>query len=525
MRFKNGKGKRRGGIALFLVVIFSLAAFFPPAGQQATAQLNISFHRETNTIEVKGQGEGVSLTDIDNELGDEDLLEQTAPFEWFLKVNLKTYELMRLELHGQAAGGDCDWLKLKSDSSGFVIVESSNGQISIKNTRITSWDGAAGTFDTAYRDGSGRANVSIKHRSARYTGNRMDVIDSEIAYLGFFEESAYGISWKVLAEEGVENPAVLGQGLTGDITGSKFHDNYFGLYFWGTGDVQVTNNEIYNNFFYGFDAHTETQRTLVENNYTHDNGGHGIIFAERCTSNIIRNNRAINNTGHGIMLHELSDGNTIIDNEITGNDDGIPVFESSNNIVRGNTIRDNRTGLRIYGRANVSSGNLFEDNEISGSAAGGVFMYDGSAANIFRGNRIFNNAENGVYLKNVVDNVFTGNEIYGNDTGVQLDSGPDDAPKPSRGNRFEDNDIRDNTRYGIYSYPREGANTFTPNTFSGNALGDIRYAGLASDEGVSGPGLLGPVLIGVIVLVTILSIIVTVLRQRAASKRKKQTAE
>ncbi|MBI2910299.1 MAG: right-handed parallel beta-helix repeat-containing protein [Chloroflexi bacterium] len=477
---------------------------------------SIIYDESTNTIEVKRPGAVVNLTVIADALRNDGLLERTAPYEWELKANLRTYEMVRLELHGQAAGGDVDWLKLKSDPSGIVWVESSNGQVSIRNTRITSWDRQAGAFDTAFQDGSRRAYVVAKNRSSLYKGNRMDVINSEVAYLGFFEETAYGISWKVLHEDDAQNPGILGQGMTGDILGSKFHHNYFGVYVWGVGDMVVRNNELYENFYYGFDAHTATQRTTVEDNYSHHNGGHGIIFAERCTSNVIVRNRVIDNKGHGIMLHEQSDNNTIVNNEVIGNDDGIPLFESSDNLIAGNTVKNNAVGVRLYGRENASSQNLFENNEITGSQTYGVFMYDKATANTFRNNRILGNRDSGVYLKSATDNAFTANDIAANEFGVRLDS--PDTKLPSQGNTFQDNIIRDSHRYGVYSRPPEGANAFAGTQLSGNRLGDFSYSGLSrptEDE----PSMIRPAVFVAIILVAIMTVLLPFLRRHTPRQR------
>ncbi|MBI2832139.1 MAG: right-handed parallel beta-helix repeat-containing protein [Chloroflexi bacterium] len=493
---------------------------YPKSLDPAQVKPSITYKPESNTIEVRNPGAVVTLTDIAGALRDNRLLERAAPFEWQLKVHLRTFEQVRLELHGQTAGGDVNWLKLRSEPSTFATIESSNGQISIRNTRITSWNPGTNSFDNDFLDGSGRSFIAAKNRRSEYTDNRMDVIDSEIAYLGFFEETAYGISWKVISEPREGDTGILGRGITGTVTGSKFHHNYFGMYVWGTGDLQVRKNEFYNNYSYGFDAHTGTRGTILEDNFSHDNGTHGIIFAERCTSNVIRRNKSTNNGGHGIMLHELSDNNTIEDNEVSGNDDGIALFESSNSTIARNIIRDNTTGIRVYGRANNSSGNLFEDNEVSGSSSYGVFMYDAATRNTFLNNRITANGDSGVYLKSVADNMFTKNEISGNEFGVRLDS--PGIKMPSSGNQFEGNVIQNNRLYGLYSYPPANRNTFRDNSVSGNGLGNIFYSGGASavSSGNQG-GIIKVILFAAIVVVAIVTGVIIYFRNYYSARRSK----
>lgn len=503
---------------LWRLLLLALVIFFSAqvdAGRTfAQIKPDITYDSQTKTIEVRKPGSVVRLTDVDNALKNTSLLERLAPGEWLLKANLKIYEQVRLELHGQQAGGDVNWLKLRSEPSGYVFVESSNGQISIKDTRITSWDTRNQTFDTAFEDGSARAYISAKNRTSIYTDNRMDVINSEVAYLGFFEETAYGISWKVLVEPGQRNPAIMGKGITGTISNSKFHHNYFGVYVWGVGDMVVRDNEFYENFRYGFDAHTVSQRVTVENNIARDNGTHGIIFADRCTDNIIRNNESINNKGHGIMLHESSDNNVTEDNTVTGNDDGVSLFESSNNRIARNIIRDNRVGVRTFGRAVESANNLFEDNEISGSETYGVFMYDAVNKSTFRGNRILSNRDAGIYAVSVFNNTFIGNIIRDNEYGIRFDSA--DTKKLSRGNQVRDNTFENSRQYGIFSYPAQSANELAGNQFSGNVLGDVNYPrGPVPGEG--GSKLfrwLRLALVGVIVLVGVVAALAFIIRRR-----------
>ena len=506
--------------AVLLVSSLSMPASAAPAYDAqsppppAQVQPSIVYNSETNTIEVKGPGTVVSLTKISDAFNDQALLERTGPSEWLLKANISMLEQTRLEIHGTAASGDVDWLKLLSQPEGFVSIESSNGQISIRNTKVTSWDATAGAFDNEYLDGSKRAFVSIKNRRSEFTDNRMDVIDSEIAYLGYFEETAYGISWKVISEPGRGDTGVLGRGLTGTVTGSKFHHNYFGLYVWGVGDMVVRNNEFYENYFYGFDAHTVTQRTILEDNFSHDNGGHGIIFADRCTGNEVRRNRTVNNTGHGIMLHESSDNNIIEDNTVTGNDDGIPIFESSNNVIARNVVRDNNVGVRVYGRNTASRDNTFEDNEITGSASYGVYMYDAAVGNAFRNNEIVSNGDAGIYGKSVSEDIFSGNTIQGNEFGIRLDSA--DVRALSRGNEIRDNVISDSRQYGLYSYGSADANTVEGNQYSGNLLGDTvfldRKVGPFAGIQIAQSLRLG--LVAAIVLVAIVGAVIVFVRTR-----------
>lgn len=494
-----------------------------PSAVPATAavEATIVYNPENDTIEVKQPGAIVDLSAIRTALGDDRHLEELAPGEWLLKTNLKLFEQVGLLLHGRSLGGDVDWLKLESGPSGFVWLQSSNGSISITGTRITSWDTIAGDFDTSFLDDSGRAYIAVKNRRARFTDTRMDVIDSEIAYLGYFAETSYGISWKVVAEDDTtSNPlgtGILGEGITGRVTGSRFHHNYFGIYIYGAGDMVWQDNRIYDNYGYGFDAHTVTRGTILRGNKTYGNGLHGIIFAEFCTDNVIENNLSYDNDGHGIMLHESSDGNIVTGNEVYGNNDGIALFESSNNLISGNTVRQNVTGIRIYGRTHDSSGNTLTDNDITGNTSYGIYIYDAAVSNFFEDNRIQDNGLSGIYLKGVTKNSFIANSILGNDFGIRIDSSG--TTPPSTGNVFRGNTIAENRRFGIYSFPGAADNQLEENLLSGNLSGDVRFVSSAGVSSGSG-GLLSirSIVLVTLVIVAVLTIVVGWLRRRATSR-------
>ncbi|GEM_PF-5215169 len=494
----------------------------PPARQ---VEATVRFNRENNRIEISGPGSVATLRAIKDAIKNDSLLEQSGG-EYLLKTSIKLFDGVTLELHGRSAGGDVDWLKLKSEKSGYVSIESSNGSISIRGTKITSWDTSTGTFDNAIEDGSGRAFISAKNRSAAVTGNRMDVIDSEVAYLGFFEETAYGISWKVLNGPDKADTGILGKGITGTISGSKFHHNYFGVYVYGVGGMEVRNNEFYNNTRYGFDAHTFAQGTIVERNSAHDNGTHGIIFADRSTGNIVRLNTVTNNKGHGIILHESSGENTIEDNTVIGNDDGVPLFESSDNRISRNTIRDNKTGIRVYGREAASSRNIFESNEVSGSKGFGVYVYDGSTDNVFRDNRVTGSGDAGFFMDGVFDNIIKGNTITGNRTGVHFDSSA--GADKSRGNQVLQNQIWQNSEWGIISYAPEGSAVLEDNTFSNNGRGDVQYIARGVLPLPKGPGArgiralpwFGPLVIAAVISLALVSRLLVRLKRRESIRRE-----
>jgi parallel beta-helix repeat protein len=165
------------------------------------------------------------------------------------------------------------------------------------------------------------------------------------------------------------------------------------------------------------------------------------------------------------------------------------------------------TGVRVYGRINGSSENLFEDNEISGSANYGIFMYDAAVGNTFSSNQVISNGDSGIYLKSVFDNLFSDNEVSNNEFGLRLDS--TESKTLSSGNQFKNNIVQGN-HYGLYSYPPPDSNIFENNRITDNGA-NVTYL----DPQPSGRSLLEIArltLFGLIITVALITAIVFIVR-------------
>jgi hyaluronan synthase len=358
--------------------------------------LVITFDTTTNTINVKGKGRVVTIPAIAAALNrpfvrQPALLTETAPKEWLLRSNLYISEGVTLVIDQK----DVTWLKLKSSSDGFAMLTSYNAGILINRTKITSWDETAGAPDTDYVDG--RAHIT-----ARANG-RMDVLDSEIGWLGYPRSTeitrgkqiggVYGLSWKI--PNGTFGRTLL----TGNAIGNRIHDNYFGIYTFGTTGMIIRDNELYDNIQYGIDPHDDSNNLLIENNYAHNNGNHGIIVSKRVVYSTIRNNRSVDNRLHGIMLDRESNYNLVESNIASGNVNGITLYDSHHNLIRLNTLTQNKYGIR----ANMNSSlNDFRNNSIRNSEKG-IFLYGDAHENLIEDNIITGNAA-GISLKNATSN-------------------------------------------------------------------------------------------------------------------------
>ncbi|MCC6235420.1 MAG: right-handed parallel beta-helix repeat-containing protein [Verrucomicrobiales bacterium] len=305
---------------------------------------------------------------------------------WLLRCDLQVEEDAHLHLHGSTLGGDVDELRLLSnntaDPHAFVWISADYGTLDIRNTRITSWDEAVGGPDTEYASFGRawiRARSSLGPDGLTPLESRMDIIESDVGYLGYHGSEAYGLVWKVTGVHPDPEQDIFDHvNVYGDILNSRLHHNYFGMYSFGHQGGQWMGNEVDHNVGYGFDPHDDSDHLLIEDNDVHHNGLHGIIASKRCDHLVIRNNRVWANAKNGIMLHRSCDDSVIEDNVSFSNADaGIALFGTWRVQVRHNLVLSNfNAGIRI----SVGGGNhAIVHNEIGHSGKNGaLFLYRGT---------------------------------------------------------------------------------------------------------------------------------------------------
>ena len=328
---------------------------------------------------------------------------------WYLAAELRIEDGVTLLLHGSAIGGDVDELRLKSDSDGEVNLWAEYGTIDIASTKIRSWDASAGAVDTNLADGRAHIRVrSFLDSGGTARESRMDIVDSEISYLGYNAAESYGLVWKVIGSPGADFGLYDKVNVYGDIFGSNIHHNYFGMYTFGHEGGRWVGNQMHHNVQYGFDPHDDSDNLLIEDNDVYDNGNHGIIASKRCNDVVIRNNRSYNNAGNGIMIHRSSDDALVEGNESYLNEDsGVALFASKRSIVRSNMLLDNgNAGVRL---SMGQSDSRVDDNEIGFSGKYGLYFYRGSDTpepgddgrnknNSFTGNTVHDTAGNAIKM-------------------------------------------------------------------------------------------------------------------------------
>lgn len=364
-----------------------------------------------------------------------DVIEQLSPGVWLLKTEMRLEDGATLRLYGTILGGDTDTFLMLSDNTEpayHVKIQAIHGNVDIRSTHVTTWDPQANGPDTLLENGRAFIHINSMENNGVALESRMDIIDSEISYLGFYDSESYGLVWKVRGGK-YDHSLYDRVEVYGSIINSYIHHNYMGMYSYGAFGLVIDNNEVAFNASYGIDPHDDSDELVITNNDVHDNGNHGIICSRRCDDLIITDNVSYRNR-HGIMLHRdtnntLVENNTVYDNR----DNGIAVFESHYNIVRNNTVYGNRHGIRL---SLGSHDNLIENNIIENNSGNGIYQYSGSDApettngrpanNTFTNNTVRNNGRlvkfrdsDGVIM---TDNIFEGItdiEIY-DSTAIQI---------------------------------------------------------------------------------------------------------
>lgn len=352
-----------------------LPLLLPPAADAASFR----YVRESNLVVIE-HGGVTTLSGLKAALPQAPLkLVDRERRIWLLSVSVLLTNGSTLRLHGRAAGGDVDELRLRSDNShaagSIVSLTADHGAIDIRATRVTSWDTAANGPDTEYET-YGRAFIRARSRMRAMMliplQSRMDVTDSEIAFLGYAANESYGLVWKVVAPEPFVFDYVR---IHGNVIRSNIHDNYFGLYAAGARGSEWRGNRIHHNAQYGLAPHTRSDDLRIEDNEVHDNGNHGITVRQHCARVVIRNNRVWGNGESGVTVHG-SNGGLVAGNKVFRNGEtGITVYASAGVTVRENVVRDNaHTGIQL---AMGASENRVEDNQVRGNGFYGLFVGKG----------------------------------------------------------------------------------------------------------------------------------------------------
>ena len=151
----------------------------------------------------------------------------------------------------------------------------------------------------------------------------------------------------------IKNCTIVGPGIG--------HDNLFvGIFLQNTEKVIVSNNNV-SVFFNGIRLEESNNNTLSEN--IANSNRFGFYLIRSCT-NVLFGNTANDNLEIGIKLSSLNINTLLSGNSINNNGDyGIYLEYSDNNILSGNSIKNNNLGIYLfYSDANIISGNIVTNN-------------------------------------------------------------------------------------------------------------------------------------------------------------------
>jgi hypothetical protein len=345
-----------------------------------------SYAPNVNTIYVSGGG-SATLSNIKAALPGAplEMVDPTSQI-WLLRANLVVQNGSTLVLHGSAAGGDVNELRLLSINSVTpcdctVSIKTDWGNLDINGARITSWDtvGGAPNMNTL---GFGRASIlalsSLSTNGVTAQNSRMDITNGEICNLGGGANSDYyGLVWKVTGLD--PNPAtnIHGVQVYGQVVNSQLHDNYIGAYTVGAYGMLWLRNQFYNNAKYGLDLQDFSDKAQIQGNLFSNNLSQPLLFSDS-SGNMLATNTFTGKSGtlrfQGGQSNWL-DGN-ILPSAMT------LVTESDTNRGAGSTYVRNESYLIV--ELDPNSTTTFEDavGRIYQPTQGGVFTALSAAGSV-----------------------------------------------------------------------------------------------------------------------------------------------
>lgn len=322
---------------------------------QQPSPLRTTYVPETNTLEVRGRGQHVTLSRL-RRLAGRQLIREVAPAEWEIEATV----VLKAGVSLHVSNEEVTRLKLISTPGKFVALIAEDGQIIIEGVHITSWDNTRQQIDDVLSDG--RSYLAAKGQA------RLDIFDSELAYLGYDAGppavATQGVSYFVPDSERGKSLAA------GEVKGSRFHHNHHGIYLSGTSAVSIETSVFSNNEDYGVDIFGGSRGIRVVDNRVYKSGQHGIVLAQDADENYVADNLVLANDQHGIVAHEGSDSNVIENNRVEDNHDGIVIQRSDNNVLRQNVIVRHTRGIRVTHAAQ----NLLLKNTIADSRRAAIYL-------------------------------------------------------------------------------------------------------------------------------------------------------
>jgi|GEM_PF-439843 poly(beta-D-mannuronate) C5 epimerase len=310
----------------------------------------VTFDSEARVITITCSA--TDLTGVYDQLQDPDTLsrDNSSDKGWILNAGITIAQNAILYINSS----DTAWLKILGDGeTAYPILIS--GSLKIDSAKISSWNPNTNNYTSSLDSHRNGEDVHIGTPRPYIVVNddatgTTDITNSELVALGY--ESGYGGGRTGLRYESGDGSQVVG---------NNIHDLYFGFYSKGVGGMKIENNHVHNNIHYGLDPHTGTHDMSIKNNTVHDNGSIGIICSLDCYNIVIEDNVVYNNTKMGIMFSRNMTDSIARNNDVSNEDRGIVVSESSDNEIYNNRVSDSGSGIEVD---EDSSGNSIHDNTI-----------------------------------------------------------------------------------------------------------------------------------------------------------------
>lgn len=416
------------------------------------------------------------------------LLAQVSTGVWLLKAKVFINPTARLD----ATNATISELRLESTLSNFVnITASRGGYLLVDGIKVTSWDTTANALDQNTADG--RAYLIAQE------GGRMDILNSEVAYLGWAANEVSGLTWRKRL-----NPIDAATGATGVVQNSNIHDNYFGLFASSAYGIKVLGNQIYKNLGYGLDIRDSSDSLEIGGNNVYSNGDSGIVVERQSPNNQVHDNQVHDHGQDGIVLGQNAVNNVVRANTVFNNRNGVAISQASNNQVQSNNLHNNTNGVQVEAKFNASvavdslaTANQIVSNTIDSNVNYGIYLYSRADRNTIANNTVTKSGINGIYIK-TGGNLLRSNTVSNGVTGIVILNEPDPAQPgalapldPSaQNNVIVASTLTNNTDTGIRILGgvnnRIGADLNAPNAADGNIIQSNGRDGVAIVQATSG---------------------------------------
>ncbi|AGE24409.1 poly(beta-D-mannuronate) C5 epimerase AlgG [Pseudomonas poae RE*1-1-14] len=281
-------------------------------------------------------------------------LSETSPGVFLAKLPIVVGRQGILEIDGKTQE-----LRLSQQAGSFLI---NDGQLFVRDTRITGWD------EKANGPALFKSPKEFRPFLLAWGGTQTYIANSKMASFGYANSKSYGVS---ISQYTPNMAKVLKRPEpTGWIVDSEFSDMWYGFYCYETTGFVIKGNTYKDNIVYGIDPHDRSHGLIIADNTVYGTKKkHGIIISREVNDSFIFNNRSYDNKLSGLVIDRNSENNLIADNEIYRNHtDGITLYESGDNLLWGNKVIANRRhGIRVRNSVNIK---LYENTSMANGLTG-----------------------------------------------------------------------------------------------------------------------------------------------------------